>query len=78
MKILINIVFTLFFATTAMAQEIVLATTTSVENSGLLSYILPVFEKKKQELRLKLLQEGLVQQLRWGKSGTHVKELQMW
>lgn len=74
----------LIFAATAMAQEkeIVLATTTSVENSGLLSYILPIFEKK-TGIKVKVVARGTGAAIEMGKRGdadavfVHAKELEL-
>lgn len=74
----------LIFATAAMAQEkeIVLATTTSVENSGLLSYILPIFEKK-TGIKVKVVARGTGAAIEMGKRGdadavfVHAKELEL-
>ncbi|GAQ94257.1 tungstate transport system substrate-binding protein [Thermodesulfovibrio aggregans] len=74
----------LIFATAAMAQEkeIVLATTTSVENSGLLNYILPIFEKK-TGIKVKVVARGTGAAIEMGKRGdadavfVHAKELEL-
>lgn len=48
MRIFLVLLSLIFLIIPAYAEEniVILATTTSVENSGLLSYILPAFEKK--------------------------------
>ncbi|MDI1471878.1 MAG: substrate-binding domain-containing protein [Thermodesulfovibrio sp.] len=85
MKILLAIVFSLFIlANAAVAQQnvIVLATTTSVENSGLLSHILPLFEKK-TGIKVKVIARGTGAAIEMGKRGdadvvfAHAKELEL-
>jgi len=85
MKILLAIVFSLFFiANTTVAQQnaIILATTTSVENSGLLTHILPLFEKK-TGIKVKVIARGTGAAIEMGKRGdadvvfVHAKELEL-
>ncbi len=66
----------------AQEKEIVLATTTSVENSGLLNYILPIFEKK-TGIKVKVVARGTGAAIEMGKRGdadavfVHAKELEL-
>jgi len=85
MKILLALLFSLFImANEAVAQEnvIILATTTSVENSGLLSHILPLFEKK-TGIKVKVIARGTGAAIEMGKRGdadavfVHAKELEL-
>jgi len=85
MKILLALLFSLFImANEAVAQQnvIILATTTSVENSGLLSHILPLFEKK-TGIKVKVIARGTGAAIEMGKRGdadavfVHAKELEL-
>jgi len=85
MKILLAFLFSLFImANEAVAQQnvIILATTTSVENSGLLSHILPLFEKK-TGIKVKVIARGTGAAIEMGKRGdadavfVHAKELEL-
>lgn len=85
MKILLTIVFSLLImvnASLAQQNEIVLATTTSIENSGLLRHILPLFEKK-TGIKVKVVARGTGAALEMGKRGdadvifVHAKELEI-
>ncbi|GAB5047185.1 ABC transporter substrate-binding protein [Thermodesulfovibrio sp. TK110] len=84
MKIIVVIFSFLLMVNTALAQDsvIVLATTTSVENSGLLSHILPVFEKK-TGIKVKVVARGTGAAIEMGKRGdadavfVHAKELEL-
>jgi len=72
------------FATGMQAEEksIILATTTSVENSGLLSYILPTFEEK-TGIKVKVVARGTGAAIEMGKRGdadavfVHAKDLEL-
>jgi len=72
------------FAVNAQAAEnvMILSTTTSVENSGLLSYILPSFEKK-TGIKVKVVARGTGAAIEMGKRGdadavfVHAKELEL-
>ncbi len=74
----------LFLSTAILAQEkiLILATTTSVENSGLLSYLLPIFEKK-TGIKVKVVARGTGAAIEMGKRGdadvvfVHAKELEL-
>lgn len=63
-------------------NSLILATTTSVENSGLLSYILPAFEKKTR-IKVKIVARGTGAAIEMGKRGdadlvfVHAKELEL-
>jgi len=63
-------------------KALILATTTSVENSGLLSYILPYFEKK-TGIKVKVVARGTGAAIKMGKRGdadvvfVHAKELEL-
>ncbi len=66
MKNFFSFIFLIVFLVIPVYAEeniIVLATTTFVENSGLLSYILPAFEKK-TGIKVKVIARGKVHQLR--------------
>jgi len=85
MKILLAFLFSLFImANEAVAQQnvIILATTTSLENSGLLSHILPLFEKK-TGIKVKVIARGTGAAIEMGKRGdadavfVHAKELEL-
>jgi tungstate transport system substrate-binding protein len=85
MKILLALLFSLFImANEAVAQQnvIILATTTSLENSGLLSHILPLFEKK-TGIKVKVIARGTGAAIEMGKRGdadavfVHAKELEL-
>ncbi|MEJ5228290.1 substrate-binding domain-containing protein [Thermodesulfovibrio sp.] len=83
-RFLITILFLLIFVGRAFAEQnvILLATTTSVENSGLLSYILPAFEKK-TGIKVKVIARGTGAAIEMGKRGdadlvfVHAKELEL-
>lgn len=83
-RFLITILFLLIFVGRAFAEQnvILLATTTSVENSGLLSYILPTFEKK-TGIKVKVIARGTGAAIEMGKRGdadlvfVHAKELEL-
>lgn len=62
------IIFLILFAYNAFASEklIILATTTSLENSGLLSHILPLFEKK-TGIKVKVIARGTGAAIDWQK-----------
>ena len=78
------IIFLILFAYNAFASEklIILATTTSLENSGLLSHILPLFEKK-TGIKVKVIARGTGAAIEIGKRGdadavfVHAKELEL-
>lgn len=78
------IFFLLFFFSEALASEkfLIISTTTSVENSGLLSYILPTFEKK-TGIKVKVIARGTGAAIEMGKRGdadavfVHAKELEL-
>ena len=85
MKILLSLLFSLFIManeTVAQQNVIILATTTSVENSGLLSHILPLFEKK-TGIKVKVIARGTGAVIEMGKRGdadavfVHAKELEL-
>jgi len=85
MKILLSLLFSLFIManeTVAQQNVIILATTTSVENSGLLSHILPLFEKK-TGIKVKVIARGTGAAIEMGKRGdadvvfVHAKELEL-
>src|SRR5947208_2934363 len=73
----------LAFAAPALAQEksIVVASTTSTQDSGLFDHILPLF-KAKTGIDVKVISQGTGQALDTGrrgdKSGTHAAELALW
>ncbi len=66
----------------APAAEIILASTTSTENSGLFGHILPLFEKK-TGIKVKVVARGTGASIEMGKRGdadavfVHAKELEM-
>ncbi|MEJ5301156.1 MAG: substrate-binding domain-containing protein [Thermodesulforhabdaceae bacterium] len=76
----------LFFVSFSMAQDrekvIILATTTSVENSGLLNHILPIFENR-TGIKVKVVARGTGAAIEMGKRGdadalfVHAKELEL-
>lgn len=85
MKNFFSFIFLIVFLVIPVYAEeniIVLATTTSVENSGLLSYILPVFEKK-TGIKVKVIARGTGASIEMGKRGdadivfVHAKELEL-
>lgn len=55
-------------AKTAAADELVLATTTSTENSGLLAYLLPEFEQA-NKIKISVIAVGTGQSLKLGENG---------
>lgn len=63
-------------------KEIILASTTSTENSGLFGYILPIFEKK-TGIKVKVVARGTGAAIEMGKRGdadavfVHAKELEL-
>ncbi len=83
-KILLLLLFLFAFAKTTLALEetIILATTTSVENSGLLSYLLPIFEEK-TGIKVRVVARGTGAAIEMGKRGdadlllVHAKELEI-
>lgn len=58
----------LYFAVHASADEFILASTTSTENSGLFDYLLPVFEKK-TGIKVKVVARGTGAALEMAKRG---------
>ena len=81
------LILTLVFAFFAMGnasseKEILCASTTSTENSGLFSYILPMFEKK-TGIKVKVVARGTGASIEMGKRGdadvalVHAKELEL-
>jgi len=69
-------------ANKAMASEIICSSTTSTENSGLFSYILPMFEKK-TGIKVKVVARGTGAAIEMGKRGdadvsfVHAKEQEL-
>lgn len=69
-------------AHSAPAAEIILASTTSTENSGLFGYILPIFEKK-TGIKVKVVARGTGAAIEMGKRGdadavfVHAKEMEI-
>ncbi len=85
MKITLTLAFLLmiFMGTSFSAEsEIILASTTSTENSGLFGYILPIFEKK-TGIKVKVVARGTGAAIEMGKRGdadavfVHAKELEL-
>lgn len=85
MRIILILAVILFFSVSLCASEprtIILATTTSVENSGLLNHILPIFEKK-TGIKVKVVARGTGAAIEMGKRGdadavfVHAKELEL-
>ena len=86
MKIFLSLLLAglIMFAVNAQAVEnvMIISTTTSVENSGLLSYILPSFEKK-TGIKVKVVARGTGASIEMGKRGdadavfVHAKELEL-
>lgn len=82
--ILLVVFLLLFFTDSVFAKEkmLILGTTTSVENSGLLSYLLPQFEKK-TGIKVKVVARGTGAVLEMGKRGdvdavfVHAKDLEL-
>ena len=85
-KNFLSIILLLFFflVNLSFAEEkiLILATTTSVENSGLLEYLLPYFEKK-TGIKVKVVARGTGAAIEMGKRGdadvvfVHAKELEI-
>jgi tungstate transport system substrate-binding protein len=79
---LTGIVLILSFMNVSYAAEIVCASTTSTENSGLFGYILPMFEKK-TGIKVKVVARGTGAAIEIGKRGdadvifVHAKELEL-
>ena len=73
---------TLSFAGSAFGAEIICASTTSTENSGLFNHILPIFEKK-TGIKVKVVARGTGAAIEMGKRGdadvafVHAKELEL-
>jgi len=71
-----------FTSVSASAAEIICASTTSTENSGLFSYILPLFEKK-TGIKVKVVARGTGASIEMGKRGdadvavVHAKEQEL-
>ncbi|WP_297209489.1 MULTISPECIES: substrate-binding domain-containing protein [Thermodesulfovibrio] len=84
MRIFLVLLSLIFLIIPAYAEEniVILATTTSVENSGLLSYILPAFEKK-TGIKVKVIARGTGAAIEMGKRGdadavfVHAKEFEL-
>ncbi len=80
--ILVLLFFMLLLNPLYAAETIILATTTSVENSGLLNHILPIFEKK-TGIKVKVVARGTGAAIEMGKRGdadalfVHAKELEI-
>jgi len=77
------LILTIFSAVNAFAEsEIICASTTSTENSGLFAYILPVFEKK-TGIKVKVVARGTGAAIEMGKRGdadmvfVHAKEQEL-
>lgn len=72
----------LFTVTVSAQTEIILASTTSTENSGLFGHILPLFEKK-AGIKVKVVARGTGASIEMGKRGdadavfVHAKELEL-
>lgn len=82
-RLFLAMLFIMFSATVATAStEIVCASTTSTENSGLFGYILPMFEKK-TGIKVKVVARGTGASIEMGKRGdadvvfVHAKELEL-
>ena len=79
---LIVVCLVISFTGVANAAEIICASTTSTENSGLFGYILPVFEKK-TGIKVKVVARGTGAAIELGKRGdadvafVHAKELEI-
>ena len=79
--LLISLVLT-FSGLAASAVELILASTTSTDNSGLFEYLLPVFEKK-TGIRVKVVAQGTGAALEMAKRGdadavfVHAKDVEM-
>lgn len=73
---------TLFVAVSASAAEIICASTTSTENSGLFDYLLPLFEKK-TGIKVKVVARGTGAAIEMGRRGdadvifVHAKEQEL-
>jgi tungstate transport system substrate-binding protein len=81
--LLLTIIMTLVFTVGAFAgSEIICASTTSTENSGLFGYILPIFEKK-TGIKVKVVARGTGAAIEMGKRGdadvafVHAKEQEL-
>jgi len=83
-RLIISLLLIFFFSSFASTQQriITIATTTSVENSGLLEYLLPHFEKK-TGIKVKVIAKGTGAAIEIGKRGdadavlVHAKELEL-
>jgi tungstate transport system substrate-binding protein len=82
-RLFLAMLFIMFSATVASAAtEIVCASTTSTENSGLFGYILPMFEKK-TGIKVKVVARGTGAAIEMGKRGdadvvfVHAKEMEL-
>ncbi len=79
---LIIVCLVIFFTGVANAAEIICASTTSTENSGLFGYILPIFENK-TGIKVKVVARGTGAAIELGKRGdadvafVHAKELEI-
>lgn len=81
--VLLTIAMTMIFAGSALAgNEIICASTTSTENSGLFGHILPIFEKK-TGIKVKVVARGTGAAIEMGKRGdadvalVHAKEQEL-
>jgi len=79
---LLTLLLTLSLAGNAFAAEIICASTTSTENSGLFNHILPIFEKK-TGIKVKVVARGTGAAIEMGKRGdadvafVHAKEQEL-